>query len=66
MQLTELVDRVEEKTELAIFMSEVVKQFKIADTRKFDKTITTEDRLNALRWINLREYLLSLSFKSVM
>ena len=54
MQLTELVDRVEEKTELAIFMSEVVKQFKIADTRKFDKTITTEDRLNALRWINLR------------
>lgn len=66
MQLTELVDRVEEKTELAIFMSEVVKQFKIADTRKFDKTITTEDRLNALRWINLREYLLSLSFKSLM
>ena len=39
----------EEKTELAMFMAEVVKQFKIADSRKFDKTITTEDRLNALK-----------------
>ena len=27
----------------------VVTQFKIADTKKFDKTITLEDKLEALR-----------------
>ena len=62
-QLTELIERVDEKTELASFMAEVgrkdcssgltipmqvVTQFKIADTKKFDKTINTEDQLAAL------------------
>ena len=63
--MTELIERVDEKTELASFMAEVgigrmdysleltipmqvVTQFKIADTKKFDKTINTEDQLAAL------------------
>ena len=73
-KLTELIERVDEKTELATFMAEVgrvdcssallppflhsyalrevpmqvVTQFKIADSKKFDKTISTEDQLAAL------------------
>ena len=81
IQLTEVIGRTEEKTELATFLTEVrrnsnqnaycilmlrlsvcdcvlyvirnipkvVTQFKIADTKKFDKTITLEDKLEALR-----------------
>lgn len=60
-----MIERVDEKTELATFMSEVgweycfleltipqqvVTQFKIADTKKFDKIINTEDQLAALGW----------------
>ena len=41
------IGRMDYSLELAIPM-QVVTQFKIADTKKFDKTINTEDQLAAL------------------
>ena len=47
-QLEELINRVSERTELADFLLDVVAQLKIGDIKEFDKTINTEDKLEAL------------------
>ena len=46
--MEELINRVNERTELGEFLLEVVAQLKIGDTKQFDRTITTEDKLLAL------------------
>ena len=44
----ELINRVSERTELADFLLDVVAQLRIGDVKEFDKTINTEDKLEAL------------------
>ena len=43
------MNRVTEKTELAVFLSNVVSEFEVQDVNKYDTTLTDEDRLAALR-----------------
>ena len=44
------MNRVTEKTELAVFLSNVVSEFEVQDVNKYDTTLTDEDRLAALRF----------------
>ena len=46
--MEELINRVSERTELADFLLDVVAQLKIGDIKEFDKTVNTEDKLEAL------------------
>jgi hypothetical protein len=46
-----LVNRVTEKTELAIFLMKVVNEFEFQNENMWDDTLTIQDRLAALRFV---------------
>ena len=48
-ELSALIKRVNERTELGEFLVEVVAQLRIPDSKQFDRRVTVEDQLEALR-----------------
>ena len=48
-KLSDLINRVSERTELGEFLVEVVTQLRIGDSKQFDRKVTIEDQLEALR-----------------
>ena len=48
-KLGELVARVTEKTDLAIFLIDVVQQFKVKEDSMWDTQLSVQDRLDALK-----------------
>ena len=49
-----MVNRVTEKTELAIFLLKVVNEFEFQNENMWDDTLTIQDRLSALRLVTNR------------